>query len=235
MKKTIISLLFCLVVSTLVCLADTIDLRNTVSARGDGVVEVAPDQAKIDIGVVVIGDELRTVQQQNNEIMAKVKKQLLLSADEKNITTGRINVYPLWDSGEQGKKPQIKGYQSENSVTVVIDNFETIGTILNLCVSAGANQIGDIRFMKKDRAATQSEALKIAVIDALRKAEIMATSAGRKLGKTIVIRENSGNNYSDDMIMFSANKGGAGMGGSVSVSPGALQFKASVEVICELQ
>ena len=37
------------------------------------------------------------------------------------------------------------------------------------------------------------------------------------------------------MIMFSANKGAGAGGGSVSVSPGALQFKASVEVICELQ
>jgi len=108
MKKTIISLLFCLVVATLVCHAETIDLRNTVTARGDGVVEVAPDQAKIDVGVIVIGEDLRSVQQQNNEIMAKVKKQLLLTVDEKSITTGRINVYPLWDSSDQDKKPHIR-------------------------------------------------------------------------------------------------------------------------------
>lgn len=235
MKKTITFVLVLLFSLSIVCYADNIDMRNTVVARGEGVVEVAPDQAKIDIGVLVLGDDLRSVQQQNNEIMAKVKKQLLLTVDEKNITTGRINVYPLWDYGDKDKKPYIRGYQSENSVTAIIDNFETIGTILNLCISAGANQISDIRFIKKDRVATQSEALKIAVLDALRKAEIMAASSGRKLGKTIIVRETSGNNYGEDIMLFSANKGAGAGGGSVPVSPGALQFKASVEVVSELQ
>ena len=227
MRRKIIALIVMgLLLSAAVLAADS--ERNTISVRGDGQVESVPDMATLTIGAEITGSDMLKVQQQNNDIINRVRKQLLVTIDEKNITTSNLSIMPEWDYS--GKTPIIAGYKSTNNLMVKVYNLSILGNILQLSLSAGANQMGDIRFACKDNSEQQAQALRLAVQDAYTKAQLLAKAAGRTLGKAITIHEN--NPGSTSFAMFALDKSAGNS--AVPISPGQLQFKASVEIVYEL-
>ena len=88
--------------------------------------------------------------------------------------------------------PKIVGYQVSNEVRVTVRDIGKSGALLDQVVTAGANQISGIQFDVADPQAAADEALRKAIADARRKAELMAAAAGVRIVRILDISGGGG-------------------------------------------
>ena len=163
-----------------------------ISVSGEGIVEAQPDRANISVGVVTRAKNPSEVQTANAKAAASVINSIVaLGIERKNISTGNYNFNPIYRHSDNGKRI-LDGYEASNSVTVIVDDLNLVGRIIDSALNHGANRIDSLNFGLRNKAAHQDEALRLAVLDAKRKAEIVASA----LGKVIVSVRNVSINHS---------------------------------------
>lgn len=153
-----------------------------ISVSGEGVVEVQPDRATISVGVVTREKNSSAVQAANARAAANIINSIVaLGIERKNISTGGYNFSPVYRTRDNGRR-ELDGYEATNSVTVIVDDLNLVGKIIDAALSHGANQVDSLTFGLRDKTSFQDEALRLAVLDARRKAQVAAAA----LGKTII-------------------------------------------------
>ena len=83
------------------------------------------------------------------------------------------------------------GFNVSNMLSVTIRNLDRVGQILQATIDAGANNVHGLTFSIEDPTPLKQQARKLAMEDALARAEVMAETAGVKVGKPIQIQETS--------------------------------------------
>lgn len=169
-----------------------------LQANGEGRVMVVPDIAVVSIGVVsraaTAGEALRA----NSTDLAEVIKTILAAGvADKDVGTSSFSVSPLYEQPperpqQEQRPPRIVGYQVANEVRVTIRDIASSGGILDQVVEAGANQLSGISFDIAERRQAEDEALKAAIAEARRQAEIMAEAAGVRLVRVLSVSASSG-------------------------------------------
>lgn len=155
---------------------------STIAVSGEGLLEVSPDRATICVGVVTREKNPSDVQNSNARAASNVINAIVaLGIERKNISTGNYNFSPVYRHLSDGKRI-IDGYEATNSVTVVVDELNLVGRIIDAALSHGANRVDSLNFGLRDNARCQDEAVRLAVLDAKRKAQVAAAA----LGQTIV-------------------------------------------------
>lgn len=168
---------------------------NSISVSGQGKVYTKPDIAIISLSVITEGKTVGSVQTRNSEKMNTVISFLKdFGIDETNIKTIRYNLNPKY-SYEKRSVPEIVGYTINQTLEVKIKELDSIGEILEKSTNAGINQISSLRFTNDDDKALKSEARKLAIEDAKKKAKDLASSLGVKLIKIIGFTEIGGFDY----------------------------------------
>ena len=163
--------------------------------QGTGKVTVAPDIAKIDIGIQESGVNLKTLQDSVNkksqDLVAQIKK---FGIEAKDIKTISYSVYPEYDY--TAPTQAITGYQVSTRYEITIRDFTKINDIIASVTSFGANSIGGINFDLSDdlKNKTLATAREEAVSEAKTKAEGLAKAAGISLGKIINVSESTPSN-----------------------------------------
>jgi uncharacterized protein YggE len=158
--------------------------------QGTGKSYVAPDIAKVDLGIQETGTDLKTVQDSVNkksqDLVNQIKK---LGIDAKDIKTISYDVYPQYDYSTPTQK--ITGYQVSTSYEITIRDFTKINDLLASATSFGANTVGGVNFDLSDDLKNQKldEARVEAVTEAKTKASGLAKAAGITLGKIINVSE----------------------------------------------
>merc|ERR1711916_89245 len=99
----------------------------------------------------------------------------------KNMQTGNISLNPRYDySSRNNSPPKLICYNASNTVNIIVRDLDKLGPTLDAVVDAGGNTINSVSFSLDDSAEAQAEAQKLAVQDALAKAELYAAAAGVK-------------------------------------------------------
>ncbi|TSC95446.1 MAG: hypothetical protein Athens101410_505 [Parcubacteria group bacterium Athens1014_10] len=204
----------------------------TVSAEGK--VRMVPDLAIIQAGVETIKPTASESQKENAQKMNAVINVIKNKGVEKeDIQTTNYNLQALYDWTEKGRV--FKGYQTTQNVTVRIKELDKIGEILEAVNTAGANQIGGIQFTFDDPENFKKQASQQAITRAKERADVLAQSAGIKLGKLISLSE-----YSYEAIpsaYYALDK--EGMGGGAETTPnieaGESEITAQVTLIFEIK
>ena len=113
---------------------------RTISVSGVGRVMAAPDVADISLGVYEQAKEASAASQRAAESMDSVIQALLgLGVPEADIQTTNISLNPRYD---WNKEPaQVVGWEATNTVDVTVRDIDTVGTVIDTVVAAGANQI----------------------------------------------------------------------------------------------
>ena len=117
--------------------------------------------------------------------------------------------------------------------------MESVGSIIDVCFTAGANTLNGISFSASDTTEAESDAMKKAFADAKAKAEVLAEAAGLKIKGIEEISEGGvysyentvGNMYNRDFGMEEAK---ADIGGTV-VQSAKLIVSASVSITFEAE
>jgi uncharacterized protein YggE len=164
---------------------------------GEGIVIARPDIATVTIGVVSEAANARAALDANNADMRNVVSSVRTAGvEERDIGTTGFNVEPVYSrpplrpDGSQ-ENPQIVGYRVSNQVSVRIRNIDNSGAVLDAVVSAGANRVTGIEFGIAEPGRLNDEALRNAIADARRKADLMAHAAGVRLVRILSISTNA--------------------------------------------
>lgn len=210
--------------------------RSTVTVQGRGEAQAAPDQMLLDVGVVTTAATARAAQEENARRADQMIRGLVAQGiDRKDIQTVSYSVQPQYDyrPGKEGQPPKIVGYQVVNIVRVRVRDLSRAGSVIDRAVGDGANQVQSLQFVLSHEAAARSQALEKAVLDARRKAEVIARALGRPLGEALSVRE-AGGSYPEPIFLRAAEAAGAAKA-ATPVEPGQLTLTASVEVVFALR
>ena len=133
---------------------------------GTGRSSVTPDRFSFNVGVQTVGNTVDDAVSQNNKRVAAVLAALKAAgAQEKDIQTSNFNIYPQ-QNYQEGKPPQILGYQVTNSVTVRSTKVADAGKLLGVAIAAGVNTSSGINFEVADPSRGRDQGLRAAFDDA---------------------------------------------------------------------
>ena len=157
---------------------------STFDVRGEGKVVVVPDQAVLSLGVREEGDNLKQVQEAVNSKMSKLSKELkTLGIEEKDIKTTGYNYYPDYQDTNR--------YSASASLEVVVREMDQVSPALDLIGQIGLDSVSGPTFGLSDELSdkTVKEARKLAIDEAEKKAEELASLAGMRLGRIVNVVE----------------------------------------------
>jgi len=209
-----------------------------LSITGQASVSARPDMATVTTGVVTEAKTAAEALQQNNAAMAAVTAAIKEAgiADRDLQTSGfavePVYTYPSRNGGAQ-EAPRIDSYRVRNLLTIRVRDLAVLGGVLDRAVSVGSNQISSIAFDIDSKESLLDKARKDAVADALRRAEILSTAAGTRLGRVLSIAENSHYQPPRPMMMMRE----AAMASDKAVVPveaGELELSVMVSLTWEL-
>jgi len=119
-----------------------------------------------------------------NSVIEAIKSQ---GVEEKDLKTTNFSISPRYEWYEKSEiYPAgirvLVGYEVNQTLQVKIRDLTKIGNIIQVATEAGANQVGDLRFMIDKQDELKSQARK----EAIEKAKVMAKEIAGQLGVKLV-------------------------------------------------
>ena len=188
MKKIV--LLFALVTATIQ--AQELKQVPQISVSGEGKMKVTPDEVVITVAVENIGKEAAEVKKKNDETVDKVLKLIkqrgIPTAD---YQTQRVNLYKKYDYNTKKYN-----YVANQTISIYLKDLSKYDKLMIDLVDSGINTIQGVEFKSSKIKEYESQARKKAMLDAKQKAEdYVSVLVGQKVGKVLVISDNSYTNY----------------------------------------
>lgn len=211
-----------------------VDTRSKLSVRGEAQLFAPADEMQVSLGTVTQEKTAGSAINANKETIKKVIQALKsLGLDEKEWSTGRISIEPVYSRQETGSyTPEIIAYRVTNLVNIRTEKLDKAGQIIDVATKNGANQIENLLFGTKDARVLRSEAITKASKNAVADARTLADATGQKLVRMleVVLDEDS---YSPARqrnfpVMM------AKMGDSTPINPGEVTISASVTLVYEM-
>jgi uncharacterized protein len=210
-------------------------ILQTISVTGTGRSVVTPDRVTFSVGVQTVASTVdEAVNENNRKVAAVIAALKAAGAKDTEIRTSNFSIWPQQDY-QQGKLPQILGYQVSNNITVRRDKVGDAGRLLQTAVNAGVNTSSGLQFEVSDPTKGRDQGLKAAYDDARAKAALLATAAGRALGRAVTIAEGTQAappQYPRPMAMRAE---AASVASDVPVESGTHENVYVVSVVFELQ
>lgn len=210
----------------------TTPLPQTITVVGEGTVNVEPDIAQANIGIQVTNTNLSQATSEAQQTMQAILTALQdQGIAEQDTQTSNFSIFVERPVDPQGQPTQEIIYHVSNDVNVIIRDLESVGTVLEVAIDAGANNIYGVNFGMDDSTAAQSEARAEALDNAVNKAQELAQLAGIELGEVVSISE---------VVAAPSPLTGAGFraeigGGAPPISPGQLEVTTRLEVVYRIQ
>jgi uncharacterized protein YggE len=159
----------------------------SINVSGEGKVKVAPDQASISISIETKGTKADDVKRENDKKMDAVLKFIKNSNIAKeDYQTQRVSLNPNYDY--EKKK---HNYIATQTVQILLKDLSKYDALMEGLVDEGINRIDNVEFKTSKLKELQSDARKLAVKDAKAKAEDFVSVLGQKVGKAILISDNT--------------------------------------------
>ena len=204
----------------------------TLAAAGIGRVELAPDQAKIFLGVERVRPTSRAARAVVNRRIARVRRAIrargIAAAD---IQTTGISVTRERVRARRGRPGRTRFHASSRLVVTTRD-VPRLGALIDSVADAGADEVFGPDFSFQDPTMGDVLATRAAIADARRRADDAAAQIGQRVTGV----------QSVDLAPFTAGGGdedsgggsddsASGDGGGTRVSPGLEEFVALVRVV----
>lgn len=175
------------------------DSNQGITVSGSSETKVVPDKARIDVSVVTEAKTAEECQSQNaeanNAVVAALGK---LGVEDASIQTTNTYLSPRYGSKTSGGADDdadsteewvITGYEMTTSLRVSDLDIDNVGTAIQACVDAGANQADGIEYYASNYDEAYQEALEEALNVARGKAEGLAGASGVTLGQVVNVQE----------------------------------------------
>ena len=169
-----------------------------LTVTGESQVIIPADYAQLVLGVSTQNESVTTASTVNSTTLDAVIEALHgIGVAPEDIVTENFSVSPMYDYqyGKLGESQTVTGYQVENRLRVTVRDVNQVGAVMDAGVSAGANEAFGITFLSSQESDASDEALRAAVAEGQRKAELMAAACGKNLGALVSVTENASGGY----------------------------------------
>lgn len=201
--------------------------QDTITVMGEGTATAEPDLAHVRIGVTSDAGTAAEALASNNAAMADVMERLTAEGiEERDLQTSTLDLGPRYAERYDGA-PEVEGYTARNILNVRVRNLDRLGAILDAAAGEGANTFEGLTFGVAEPQPLADEALRRAVTDARRQAELLAGESGVTLGAVRSIDSTAGGQPPRPMEMATARMAED----SVPVARGELEIAASVTMV----
>jgi len=210
--------------------------QRTLNVTGAGQISLTPDIAYIYVGVHSENASASDAMTENNsrtQVMIDALKKA--GIDEKDIRTTNFSI---WQQDKYdpltGQPSGVKVYSVDNTVYVTVRKLDSLGSLLDTLVKAGANNINSIQFDVADKTAAIKQARDAAVQDAKTQAQELAAVAGVTLGEITSV---SFYEATPSPVMDGFGKGGGGgaEAAAVPIQPGQMTLTVTVSMTYEIK
>lgn len=206
------------------------DASGTLTVTGTAIVNAAPDQATLSLGVTTTGATAAAAMGANNDAASAVIARLIAAkVAERDMQTTGLSLNPNWVMNAAGTAQEIQGYTASSTLTVRIDALDTAGAILDAAIADGANTLNGLTFGLTDPRPLEDDARKAAVADALARAQVLAQAAGETLGPIVSITEGGGGQQPMPMLFKAAADS------AVPLAAGEVGVSAEVTIVWQLK
>jgi len=158
-----------------------------IAVSGERKVKVAPDQASISISIETKGTKAEDVKRENDKkmdaILKYIKKSNIAAED---FQTQRVSLNPNYDADKKKYN-----YVATQTVQILLRDLSKYDVLMEGLVNEGINRIDNVEFKSSKMMQLQSDARKLAIKEARAKAEDFVSVLGQKVGKAILISDNS--------------------------------------------
>jgi uncharacterized protein YggE len=209
---------------------------STLNAAGTSELIFKPDQAKVWVGISVLKPNAEDAQNEANKVIGDMIDGLRYKGiKEEDIQTENINLYEEQEWTSTGQKS--KGWRAVQTLKIKTTDFSKVGSIVDIAVKSGANEINNIEFSltPEKEAQYKKQSIADATKNAREKAEAMASGSGAKLGKVISISESSFNYYPYRYDMMNKAAGTASVAESAAVMPKDVTVTANINLVYEIK
>lgn len=207
--------------------------KTVVQVTGNSQKEVTPDVAKIIISINSVNANLEKAKNENTQIVNRVFENLHdQGVTKEQIKTNTYHVNPIYNY-EKDRLPKLEGYRVTNSLEIRT-SIDKVGILVNEVTNAGANEINSIRFEIENETVSKNEALRDAVADALKKADVIAAALNKRVAKVSLVNE-SGAFYNPVMMEARSLKAASMDGAAPNIPAGKVTIGATVQVTVELE
>src|SRR5262245_41785446 len=212
---------------------------KSISVNGEAEVRVVPDEVILTLGVETFDKILKSAKRLNDE---RIKKTISVAigygVPGEYIQTDYIGIEPRYQHGDITL--ELLGYVVRKTVVIRLKDISKFEDLLSDALEAGVTHVQGIEFRTTELRKHRDRARTLALKAAQEKAELLASEAGRKVGKALSIGEASfgywssygswwGNRYGGGMSQnVSQNLGGVSMGSDSTLAHGQISIRATV-------
>ncbi|MGE5598466.1 MAG: SIMPL domain-containing protein [Bacteroidota bacterium] len=164
-----------------------------LTVQGEGTATVAPDRARITLGVEADGTTARAAQnaaaKRLSAVLAALRRAGVPGKDLKTVT---VSLEPRREYDPKTGREQFRGYRAVQRLEATLTDPAGAGAVLDTAVAAGADTVGGIEYYLSDPAGMRGKALAAAIADARRRAAAVAEAAGLRVRGVLTVEETSG-------------------------------------------
>ncbi|GGK33764.1 SIMPL domain-containing protein [Salinarimonas ramus] len=155
-----------------------------IVVTGIGEVERAPDFARVFVAVTNRGDSVAEVVKANRlateEALATIEARGIARED---VSTSNFQVYETPEEYDRNGNPRtVPPYTATHQLEIVLRDVDTVGAFAGEILALEAMTFQSIGWGLERSEEAQEEAMRLAVADARRQAEVLAQAAGVALG-----------------------------------------------------
>ena len=183
-------------ITALLALVGCQQTENTINVSGSSELTFEPDEAEVWAGISIVKLTAQEAQAEANEVINAIVDGLRYKGfSEDNIETERLSLYE--ERRYENGKSTVVGWRASQTLKVKTTDMSKVGTIVDVAVTKGANQIQNINFglSEEKEQEFKKQALAAATTNAKEKAETIADSLEVKLGKVKSVSEPSWGYY----------------------------------------
>ncbi|TGD56564.1 SIMPL domain-containing protein [Flavobacterium humi] len=199
-----------------------------INVAGEGKIKVTPDQAVITLGVENTGKEASEVKKANDIIVEKVIKFIKQNnIPQADFQTTAVNLYKNYDY--EKKK---YNYVANQTICITLKDIKKYDEFMMGITDTGITNINGVEFKSSKLEQHQAEARRRAMLDAKQKATDYASALSQKVGKVILISDNSPSYFPQRMykeVMMTAGAADSAMPRE-TLAVGEIEITANVQV-----
>ncbi len=233
------ALIFPLVLLFLSPLANALNLQNplglnqpeSVTVLGSADTQTQNEVASFTAGVTHVSDDKNVaIETVNDQVATLIDSVKAFGIPEGNIQTQNLNIYQQEELEPGSSRVRPGQWRVSNEINVRLEEIDRASELANLLAESGATNVYGPNFTTSDTSTAETDLMDEALNNARTKAEAIATSTGRSLGKVLnVVEAGSGNG-----VFPLARMDGLG-GGGTPIAPGSTQVNKTLTVTFQLK
>ncbi|MCS7083169.1 MAG: SIMPL domain-containing protein [Bacteroidetes bacterium] len=206
-----------------------------ITVSGQAEVRVAPDAVWVQWAVVHRAATPTEAYQQNEQAAAATLQAVRrMGAEERDLQVRSATVSPVEEYNPRSGRAELRGYEARRLIVLLWRRPEELGSLLRAILGSGANRLEQVQYVFLDEnRAVRDEALRRAVEDARRRAELVARTLGVSIRGVWQVVE-TGLQLPEPIPLGLARATALAQGSGDSFAPGELLIRAQVQVSFEL-